>query len=509
MRLDKTLFSFLRARTTRQQWVDSLVWFRLRYLDAAGPTRCLRLLSRPGACGRIALCYQPGRSLSRLYVGLPAAEAPLLQRMAADFRFSLQPATRDEVLVMPARLSPAAALPWARPFLAQMVDEALFIEEALFKEDGPFTDEALFVDETASPLPPVAAGAWGLPANPPPGLTLQPVWPQDAPPTALTSAAPDAGRWLLGRAPDGTLLQTDAPVNVYGQAAAVAEWLAAQVTQTVSLNAAGLVVIDGAGDLVPRLKRQTAVTRRLGESLVYVDVDNPALPPGFNPLAALPGEEPAVTLRRWQRWLAGMGIPSTALAWLSSAQQAGVTDLSGLRRWLRQAARQGASPAGPSLEGVFAQLQAGRGLRPWLAWPLDRFAALPDGALLFACQGSDWARQQLLRAVWLAAQDLGQFGKPVRIVGHGLPWGVMDGVGGEMPAHSSVRYLTSNGPLQASGITVLVQSPPRQQALLAERFLAGNAQWQENLALLRRGEGVVIAGGDACLASWRGRETGA
>lgn len=487
-----TLFSFLRSRITQQQWVDSLVWFRLRYLETAGPTHCLRLLSRPQACGRIALCYQPGNPLSRLYVGLPATETPLLQRMAADFRFSLQPTTQEEVPPLPTQLSPAAALPWTHPFQAQVVNEM------------PFVDAA-----NTAPSPPTEATNWKLPVNPPPGLTLQPVWSQTLPLTTLTSGAPDANRWLLGRTPDGALLQVDAPVNVYGQAVAVAEWLTAQVTQTVSLNATSLVVVDGAGDLVPRLKRQAAVTQRLEDSLVYVDIDNPTLSPGFNPLAALPGEDAGTTLRRWQRWFAGMGVPSAARICLSQAQQAGVTDLPGLHRWLQQAARQGMLPVSRSLESLFAQLQAGTGLQSWLAWPLDRFTTLPGGVLLFACRANDWARQQLLRAVWLAAQDLGQFGKPVRIVGHGLPWVMMDGTSTEMPAPPLVRRLISNGPLQADSVIVLVQSSLPQQSLLAERFLAENAQWQENLALLRRGEGVVVTDNGMALTSWRGRETGA
>ncbi len=480
------MFSFLRSRITQQKWVDSLVWFRLRYLETTGPTHCLRLLSRPQACGRIALCYQPGNPLSRLYVGLPATETPLLQRMAADFRFSLQPAAQDEVPPLPAQLSPAAALPWSHPFRAQVVNEMPFVDAA---------NEAL-------PLPTEATN-WGLPVNPPPGMTLQPVWSQTLLPTTLTSDAPDTDRWLLGRTPDGALLQVDTPVNVYGQAVAVAEWLTVQVTQTVSLNATGLVVIDGAGDLVPRLKRQAAVTQRLEDSLVYVDMDNPSLSPGFNPLAALPGEDAGTTLRRWQRWFAGMGVPSTARDWLSQAQQAGVTDLPGLRRWLQQAARQGVLPLARPLEGIFTQLQAGTGLQSWLAWPLDRFTTLPGGVLLFSCQGSDWARQQLLRAVWLVAQDLDQFGRPVLVVGHGLPWTMMDGVGKEMPMHPLVRYLISNGPLQARGVTVLVQSSPRQQTLLAKQFLGGNVQWMENLALLRRGEGMVVTDNSVCLTSWR------
>ncbi len=78
-------------------------------------------------------------------------------------------------------------------------------------------------------------------------------------------------------------------VNIYGREEAAADWMVHQVTQMVSLDPANLVVIDGAGDLVPRLKRKAAVTRLLGERLAYVNIDGASLAGGFNPLAAVPG----------------------------------------------------------------------------------------------------------------------------------------------------------------------------------------------------------------------------
>ena len=60
----KKLFS---NRATREKWETRLVWFRLRYLAPEGPTRCLKLLSRPQARGRVAIYYRPGEAVSRLY----------------------------------------------------------------------------------------------------------------------------------------------------------------------------------------------------------------------------------------------------------------------------------------------------------------------------------------------------------------------------------------------------------------------------------------------------------
>ena len=53
----------------------------------------------------------------------------------------------------------------------------------------------------------------------------------------------------------------------------MADWLVHQVTQMVAVNPANLVVIDGAGDLAPKLKRKAVVTRLLGEQLAYVGMD--------------------------------------------------------------------------------------------------------------------------------------------------------------------------------------------------------------------------------------------
>jgi len=78
-------------RRARERWEAELVWFRLRYLEADGPTRCLNLLSRPQACGRVALYYQPDARVSRLYLGVPGTHIRLLGRMVDDFNFSLKP----------------------------------------------------------------------------------------------------------------------------------------------------------------------------------------------------------------------------------------------------------------------------------------------------------------------------------------------------------------------------------------------------------------------------------
>jgi hypothetical protein len=262
----------------------------------------------------------------------------------------------------------------------------------------------------------------------------------------------------------------------------VAEWLTYQVTQMISLDPANLVVIDGAGDLVPRLKRKAAVTRLLGEQLAYVDMDAVSLAGGFNPLADAPGETEAGLVARWQRWFQGMSVHPQGVQLLERARQDGVGDIPSLRKWLKQAERQGQYAAVSSLNMALNRLTARRSLREWLEWPTNRFDILPEGALFFACQRTDWARQQLLRLMWLAAQNAGH----IRLIVHGYPWRGRD----EM-ANMPETLLVSNGPTLAAAATILVEAQPRHRQLLADRFLGGDQQLAENLALLRRGEGIL------------------
>ena len=120
----KKLFS---NRATREKWETGLVWFRLRYLESEGPTRCLKLLSRPQACGRAALYYQPGEAVSRLYLGIPETHLRLLRRMAADFGFSLKPKPPEVRIPAAQRLTAVTDLPWDREFMAHIAALAALV----------------------------------------------------------------------------------------------------------------------------------------------------------------------------------------------------------------------------------------------------------------------------------------------------------------------------------------------------------------------------------------------
>lgn len=485
-------------RAACEQWDAGLAWFRLRYLTPDGPTRCIRLLSRPQACGRVALYFRPDAAVSSLYLGVPETYVRLLQRMAADFNFSLKPKLPEVAMPAAQRLTAVSELPWERPFLAQVVNEYVFVSGSQGDVDhNRGQGRGSYLPQPSAKAAKKGAGIWLLPPNPAPGLTAQPYWNGHQPPARLAVTEPDPGRWLLGRSQSGTPLHVAGRVNIYGRQEAVADWLVHQVTQMVALDHANLMILDGAGDLVPRLKRKAAVTRLLGEQLAYVDMDGTSLANGFNPLAVVPGETEAALLQRWQRWFGGMNVHPQGVQLLARAQADGVVDIPSLRKWLKQVERQGQTAAVSSLGMALNRLTANRSLREWLEWPVNRFDILPAGALFFACKGTSWERQQLLRAALLAAMQM----PDVRLIAHGLPGKVLPAsLIGDLP-----RIVVSNGPLLPDAAIILTESHAQGLTALKKRFLANDVRLGENLELLRQGEGVVIVDGDPFFTTWNGR----
>ena len=484
MKLLQKLFS---DRGAREKWDAGLIWFRLRYLEADGPTRCINLLSRPPACGRVALYHCPGETVSRLYLGVPEIHVRLLQRMAADFGFSLKPKLPGTAFPEIRRMTAVTEIPWEMAFVAHIINEQMFISRV-----GKHDSSGAYWPQPAAKRQ--LKAIWQLPGKPPAGLSLQPGWDGRQPPKNLIASKLDPQRWPLGRTQAGIPLQTDGRLNIYGRQEAVADWLVHQVTQMVAVNPANLVVIDGAGDLVPKLKRKAVVTRLLGEQLAYVDMDGASLAAGFNPLAVVPGETEAETTRRWQRWFEGMNVHSEGIALLAQARQVGVEDILSLRKWVKQVERTGPSTAVTSLNMALSRLTSSRVLREWLEWPVNRFDILAGGALLFAVKGTDWARQQLLRAVCLGAVNVPN----IRLVLHGFPW-----------SHAIVaqlqpcaRLCLSNAPLFDGAITVLVENHTQHVAELAQRFQADDLLFVENMYLLGRGEGVILSENEPVFVTW-------
>ena len=488
----KKLFA---KRATREKWDAGLVWFRLRYLEPKGPTRCLNLLSRPPACGRISLYFQPDEAVSRLYLGIPQSHVRLLQRMVADFGFSLKPKPAEVNIPAAQRLMATDTLPWDKPFLAHIVNEAVSVSLVEANNKGSYFPHAS-VSDGAQRCP-----TWILPEAIPFGLTLKPAWNEPEP--AVCPVAPEGGerRWLLGCSPANQPIQVAGRVNVYGRQEAVAEWLVHQISQMITHNPVNLVVIDGRGDVVPQLKRKAAVTRLLGEQLAYVDIDSASLVGGFNPLAAVPGENAECQIKRWQQWFQGMAVHPQGVQLLTQAHEAGVADFPSLRKWLKQQERGGHYTAVSSLNLALNRLTASRTLREWLEWPTNAYEILPEGSLFFACKATGWDRQQLLRSVLLSALQ----GAGVYLVVHGFPWQKTD----VAYLNNQAAMVISNGLLLSDSTVVLTESHTQGVAALVKRFLGDDEWWGENLELLKREEGVVIGEDDVLFSTWNGRYSAA
>jgi hypothetical protein len=480
--------------------------------------------------GRVALRYEPGE-VSRLWLGVPLLYAPLLWQMGEDFGFVLseEPLPPEE----PTPLVAASDLPWERPFTAHIVDGGLFINDA-----GAARGASYF----PSPNGEKKTG-WRLPEPPPLGVGVVTSWqPAAPPPDLLAERQPrrQAGtgginRWLLGWNQAGQMLSTPGRVNLYGTTAAT--WLVSGLTQSIAAGHRGLVILDGVGDLAPRLKRKPAVTRLLGRGagegggLHYLDIDGAAVIDGFDPLAAVPGESEAGRRARRREWFRLMGVHHTGLALLDEAP---LGDLNGLQKWLASPARQRRGAAAGSLEAAVGRLMGDRQVRQWLEWSANRFESLPAGALIFGCRGQEWARRQLLVAALLAACAL----PGVRLVLHGLPWKELEleverelereleeeegedddeneeddeagGVGGraEGQARALRRWrrpvVLSNGPLLSGSLPVLTASQPERAVKLARRFLNDDPVLTENLHLLPPGEGLVCHESGLHHTRWR------
>lgn len=474
-------------RKARVQWEAGLIWFRLRYEDAGGPRQAIEFLSRKQTAGRVALVFRPGTEVSRLYLGIPQGHTATLQRLATDFAFSVR-IEEPEDARRATPLAPIDTFPWERPFVAHVVEDSVFVD----------TPEA---SGRYLPQPGTkGASSWQFLASPPPGLALRPSWNGHLSlPLGLTIGKTGQRGWPLGHSTDGGLLNAPGPVNAYGGQKSVAAWLVHLAAHLLATDHAGLIIIDGAGDLVPMLKRKALVTRRLGKELTYVDIDGMSVGTGFNPLAPLGGETADTTLRRWERWFATMAVHPTGLALLADAQQEGVADIPSLERWLEQPEQQHRPEAAHQIQAALKRLLAEPDIRERLSWPTHPFAGLPAGALLFACTAGSLARRLVLQAALLAALQV----PGARLVLHGLPWR-------EWSAGQRVdlgRAILANGPLLPAATVVLAASEPPGASILAGRFFRANTWWEESLQLLSHGEGIIVNNGTVTLASWTSGST--
>lgn len=473
----------LRGRDADWEHLD---WFRLRYENGRSATRWLNLLSAGDACGQIWLYYQPGAAVSLVVVGVPIAQVRLLPQMAADLGFMLEDMSASfEVPKDIGRWQSVKQLPWQTRFLAKVEDGQ--VRMACWDVNGAAPDEWGGGDEAA----------WQLPMPPPPGLRIQPVWSEVAVPKMLLANGDREG-WRLGYDSNGRCLRLSGHLNVYGRSADVAAWMEALVHDTLLEDGANLIVIDGRGDLVPKLKRKTAVTQLMGEKLTYLDLDSATTLHGFNPLAALPDEAAGDVIQRWQAWFTSMGVHRSGVQLLPAAHSDGVDSIPALQKWLRQMEARQQQTAVAALKLALTKLTSERTVYDWLSWPDSHLTKLEAGSLLFACRATTWARQQILYAAYLAATVTSQS----RLMLHGFPWSLL--TAHQMPIKECI---IGNGPPLSGATAVAVRCSGEQAARLVQHFGITDAFVVENLQLLRPLEAAILNEGQA-ISVWLREEGG-
>lgn len=486
---------FSKDKQARLAWDEQAVWYRLRYTDPTAVRKCLHWLSTAQKVGRVALWQQVTPDITRLHIGIPSAGDVVLHRMAVDYHFSLQPKLAQVPLPPAVKLAPLteADLPWEVSFLAHLVGGRLFVALLV---DGVHP-QGVYLPALPDKKRNLPVPDWTVP-TPRRGTSRQPVWPPvNGAHSDLAATSPQPQKWLLGRDARGTPLQAGGCLNLYGDERETAAWLAHMAGQLIRLNPHNLIVIDGCGNLVPQLKRTPTILRLMGARLQYIDMDNPLLATGFNPLAPVPGEAETQIVQRWQHWFSDMGVHRSNLPTLAEAFAQGIRELSDLRRWLDEPDQQVRPEVTASLRRRLELFLETRAMREWMDWPDNPFRLLPDGALLFACRGDGWARVQLLNAILLGALH----SPDARLILHGIPWRHLPVY--RLPQKTGGAVITSNGPLFSEGKVILVRCHQVEAAaLLAARFFPDNTQMGENVQLLQRGESVVISNGEPVYTTW-------
>ena len=467
------------GRTEAQAWLSSLVWYRLRYGSAELAEQGLTVLTGATGCGRVALLYQP-QPLPHLYLGLPPVVGAWGQQVAQDYQFSLNRLTTPQNMTA-GRVELALSCDWQRPFLAYLISKQIYLGYQ-DEDDGKVAAGCFWPQPQASQ----SAGVWRLPTTPPFGLTTRPVLPTDPiPDTMKVTGKPPQQNWLLGYAPSGQMVQAPTPqVNLYGNRDAVTVWLEQATLTALAIQPAGLIIIDGQGDLTQRLKRHALVTGLLNrKQLILAQLTEGSNGrTGFNPLAGVPGEGEAQTVERWQTWFASMGCRGQAEMLLPQAYQEGVRDINKLRLWLAQPARLLAPGNGLiSLQTTLNRLLAEAAIRDWLEWPTNLFATGAERALLCTCPGEAWGRKQMLKALLLGFQAVDQ----TRLILTGIDKFSIN------PAHF---VLVGNGLRLPQATPIMTTMPDKLAHELLARFKPKQDAYRlsEQIQLLAPGEGVVL-----------------
>jgi hypothetical protein len=503
-----------RQLNSRAQWDSRAHWYRLRYPDAGRMQDVLNLLSRHG--DRIALRWRRQDGVSRLYVGVVTdALDYVLQEMARDLGFQLS-AAADLPEPLSGGFSCAHSLSedstagpghdWAAD--GYLIGGHLFsLTRNSMPENGRLSDGRHFPDVSAANGH--EPGRWQMPALQL-GVATRPGWTLSLPP-ALQPKAGDGDRWLLGRSAEKKVLH-GRRLSLYGAEESVRDWLACLVIAHATRRPAGLVVVDGQGDLAPTLLAAPVIAGHLrARRAASLDV-NVVGQGGVNPLAAVTGEEAARQLARWRHWFAGMGVAESGLALLPEALAAGVTDLAQMAAWLdKPAVRNPYYAAVAPFRALLERLGRSPVTSRWLTlYPAELTSLATGGLLLINCPyRQEWPRLQALRAVvaLLAASQ-------ADLVLHRVPLGQTD-----LDLLSSLRVVIDT---QHLGETVVISRCNRRQAEKAAAHLLGRsgatavgsgsggqndaapspAALIEQMQQLGEGEALITRDGQVTWSSW-------
>lgn len=543
----------------RQEWEAHLTWYRLRYENADGPVKAINLLSRTNSPGRVSLYYEPG-DVTRLYLGIPGEKNRLLNQMAGDYGFLLaqetpqlpKPTRLVKAIDLPVDRLFVAHIANEYLFVSTEDDkEGEYLPMPPSKQVGHGTAAWKL------PSPPPAGitsrpswERWTVPQHWIATFNDPQTWvlgrskhgPLHLPDSLNVYGKADAACvWLAGLL-EQSLADGGGNIVVIDGVGELARKLKRKATITNQFNR-GLMFIDMDGvsargfnplapiSGVPISEDDLAVA--VADVLNGVEVNQVQVTRIVNAIFNIVGKEFAAdhirtavtravnsalgdksatvetiagvvgkvltdeaTKQRWLDWFTGMKTRHDALALLPTAYEAGVRDLFALRRWLNRQQKEhfaAVSRFRVTLDRILESAEMGA----WLKQPFGYFKDFPGGSLIFTCEATSWERQQLLRAVLLAALQLPN----VRLAVHGYPWEKSDNALARFNGRH--RAIISNGPSLDVSVPVLVECRPEALSALADRFLGNDPLITENYQLLRRGDALVVHEGTVTAVTWK------
>jgi hypothetical protein len=290
-----------------------------------------------------------------------------------------------------------------------------------------------------------------------------------------------------------------------GELDAAQQWLVRLAVAQAARDPVGVAVVDGEGDLVPRLLAEPIIARLLQTKRATALDVNIVGQGGVNPLQPLPGETAAQTTSRWRDWLARMGAAESGLALLPNAYAAGVTSLLDLRHWLEELARsaqtaQATFIAAAALRAVLDRLLADGTTARWLCQhPVAVEELLQRGMLLVACPYREkWSRLQAVRAL---LPILAFHGAAVILRRTPLSRG-------ELNELSFIRIVSDSSDL--TDTVIIVRSQGERLASLTNHLLPQLCPeaiapqiFQEHAGRLGEGEALAVREGSVTWLGWR------